>query len=44
MSHLRQIYIKARYSEHHVTDQDVEQIKKDYEALKQESGELDSRM
>ena len=27
-----------------VTDQDVEQIKKDYEALKQESGELDSRM
>ena len=44
LSHLRQIYIKARYSEHHVTDQDVEQIKKDYEALKQESGELDSRM
>ena len=27
-----------------VTDQDVEQIKKDYEALKHESGELDSRM
>lgn len=44
LSHLRQIYIKARYSEHHVTDQDVEQIKKDYEALKQESGELDCRM
>lgn len=44
LSHLRQIYIKARYSEHEVTRQDVEEIKKDYEALEKESSDLEHRM
>ncbi len=46
MSQLRQVrrvYIKARYSDDPVQEQDVQQIKSAYEYLKDEQEEMDKR-
>ena len=40
---VRRVYIKARYSDDPVQEQDVQQIKSAYEYLKDEQEEMDKR-
>lgn len=43
LSSVRKIYIKARYSEHKVTESDVNQIKQDCDVLRKECDQMEKR-